>query len=633
MDHLAQKIILILSSLLFLIMAGIFYGLGINESSLTINLLLLLIGAYVLFFANTPLRANHYRKLETQWSTNAQHTEYPRPQLEREQWINLNGSWHYAIRPKQSEMPTSFDGRIEVPFPLESDLSGVARKIRPDQTLWCKTEFVLAKNYKQNNEKLRLHFGAVDWQCELWINHQYVGKHCGGHDAFYFDIENFLVAENVQHLCIAVWDPCSAGVQPRGKQSNRPSNIYYKAVTGIWQSVWLEPLATTHIEYLSYRTDIHKKNITLTLDINDLQTHDEITVQVFNNEKEIAKKTTQQNQFQIQLPEQSKLWSPENPTLYPALITIVRNTKTIDSVTTYFSLRKIEIKKSADNLNRVYLNEEPVFQLGLLDQGWWPDGLYTAPNDAALKFDIEISKAMGFNMIRKHVKVEPARWYYHCDKIGMLVWQDMPTGDKNILPKQKDMKRSETSSSVFHQELDAMIKQLRFFQCIVCWVPFNEGWGQFETNSVLQKVKALDADRLVDGPSGWNDRGFGDFRDYHIYNRKLFIGQQKPGRAEAIGEFGGIGHRIAAHMAVTNSWSYNNTKTPEKLAQRYQNLLLEQMLPLIDKGLCAAVYTQTTDVESEINGLLTYDRKVEKIPVTTLAEIHQKVFRHFNNIV
>lgn len=623
---LASKIIIILSSLLCLVMAAIFFQLGINDVSLLLNTFLLIAGGYLLFVANTPLRANRYRELKTRWSDEAQHKEYPRPQLQRENWLNLNGVWDYALRPKDAPAPTVFDGKINVPFPLESNLSGVAKKIRPQQKLWYHTTF----NKPLAFQRLRLHFGAVDWECEVWINDQWLGKHSGGHDAFYFDIEKYLTTEAQQKLCVSVWDPCDAGVQPRGKQSRRPSNIYYKAVTGIWQTVWLEPLPDTAIETLNYVANIDDRTLALEISCSAWQSDDEIKVQVFDGAQEIANIISTEKHFQLSLPATTQCWSPDNPKLYPTVISIIRQKKIIDSINTYFALREIKIKPDQQGINRVYLNKQAIFQLGLLDQGWWPDGLYTAPNDEALKYDIEISKAMGFNMIRKHVKVEPARWYFHCDTIGMLVWQDMPTGDKNILPRQKDLKRSEASKKIFHQELDAMLAQLRCFPSIVCWVPFNEGWGQFDTNNVLQKVKRIDPSRLVDGPSGWNDRSYGDFRDYHIYMRKLFIGKQKTGRAEAIGEFGGIGHRIKSHMAVTNSWSYNNVKNLELLKQKYRTLYEQQLLPLIEQGLCAVVYTQTTDVESEINGLLTYDREIEKIPVQDLQEIHQQVYQRFN---
>lgn len=615
---------------------------GINFITIAISLIIASTGIYFLFFADTLLRANNYRLLKTQWSdlpkNKTPHPEYPRPQLVRDRWLNLNGDWQYAIRPKKQKQPEIFDGHIVVPFPIESLLSGTGngndkkwgKRVSHKQRLWYKRHFNLDE-LKSNNENLILHFGGVDWHCEVWINQQYVGEHKGAHDAFNFDITSFLSEDTEQEILVSVWDPCNKGPQPRGKQVNRPGNIYYTPVTGIWQTVWLEPVAKTYIQDLTFTSNIVDKTLCVQVLADNLLPGDKLKVSAFDKGEILSEGLVTNGQALINLPKDKiELWSCESPKCYDLTLEISRDESLIDTVKSYFALRKIELKPDHKGINRLFLNNEPQFQLGLLDQGWWPDGLYTAPSDDALKYDIEMTKAMGFNMIRKHVKVEPSRWYYHCDKLGMLVWQDMPTGDKNILPKQKDIVRSPESVEIFHQELDAMLKQLRFFQSIVCWVPFNEGWGQFDTNNILRKVKDFDPSRLVDGPSGWVDRGEGDMRDYHIYNRKLYVGAPEQTRALAIGEFGGIGHRLPQHMAVTNAWSYNNTKSLEHLEKRYEKLYAEQLLPLIEQGLSAAVYTQTTDVESEINGLMTYDRSVIKIPLPVMRSVHQSVYDTFN---
>jgi hypothetical protein len=601
---------------------------GFSLYALAFSVFVLLFGYWILYLANTPFRANRYRKLETPWTDKAGWKEYPRPQLQREHWINLNGTWQCAIQSKNKlqDQIESFDLNINVPFPVESLLSGVEKKVGAKNKLWYRRTY---EKPETKNGRLRLHFGAVDWETEVWVNGQYAGKHQGGHNAFYFDIESFLNEGKEQEVVVSVWDPTSSDVQPRGKQSNRPSNIYYMPVTGIWQTVWLEPLPEASVANIRYQSDIDERRLDFDIALENFQEDDKLFFKSLDAEFELEL-LRHSGKFSVNLPENIVCWETENPRLYDFQLSIIRGDKVIDSVNSYFALRKVEIKADKKGFNRIFVNNKAVFQLGLLDQGWWPDGLYTPPNEEALRYDIEVSKAMGFNVIRKHVKIEPALWYYYCDLLGVLVWQDMPTGDKNVLPKQKDIVRSPKSKEIFFRELDVMMNQLDFFQSLICWVPFNEGWGQFDTNNVLSYVKQKDASRLVDGPSGWNDRGQGDMRDYHIYNRKLFVGSQKPGRAEVVGEFGGLGYRLEEHMAVTNSWSYKSKKSAEELHEAYQNLMEQELQPLFKKGLAGAIYTQTTDVESEINGLLTYDRKVNKIGAQTLGEIHKGLFRAFD---
>jgi beta-galactosidase/beta-glucuronidase len=534
----------------------------------------------------------------------------------RKDWINLNGLWDYAIRPQTATL-TQYDGHILVPFPLESALSGVKKPLAPEQLLWYHRTFA-APNLK--GKRLLLHFGAVDWRTEVWINGKSVGKHEGGYDPFTFDITSALKGKGADDVVIAVWDPTDSGPQPHGKQVLSPNNIWYTAVSGIWQTVWLEPVPEHCISELSLTPDLDGNRLRLTAHSDS---SGEFGVRVALAGKTVGQGTGQLNQPTDVVLSTIEPWSPDSPTLYDVEITLPEG----DRVTSYFGMRKVEVRKDVAGFNRIYLNGSPLFEIGPLDQGWWPDGLYTAPTDAALRSDIDTLKRMGFNMCRKHVKVEPARYYYWCDKLGFMVWQDMPSA----MPKEHsgvksgsadDLAFTAAEDAIYRRELEAEIRNLHNVTSIVAWVPFNEGWGQHDTNAILQWVKSLDSSRLVDGPSGWEDRGYGDMKDMHQYpGPGMFPPMEN--RASVLGEFGGLGLPIADHLWWNKrNWGYRTFEDRTKLQAGYEDLM-QKLEPLVRQGLAAAIYTQTTDVEGEVNGLMTYDRKVIKYDVVKLGQWHR----------
>ncbi len=587
----------------------------------------------LLLLACASVRADDKPKpMLTRWakdvSADKVHPEYPRPQLVRKDWQNLNGSWDYAIRPKADKRPAKFDGKILVPFPVESTLSGVGKRVGDAQRLWYRRTFSVKRGDK---ERVLLNFGAVDWHAIVWINGKEVGEHKGGYDPFSFDITHALKEEGEQEIVVGVGDPTDKGFQPRGKQVANPGGIFYTPVTGIWQTVWLERVSIGYINSLTIVPNVDEGKIFFATTFVRDMTSGFVEVRVSLRGKEVAKQQFPVDNMgwsasgTITLPKDALvLWSPETPVLYDAEFTY-GDRKDADRVTSYFGMRKIEVKKDKDGFNRLFLNNKPLFQYGPLDQGWWPDGLYTAPTDEALKYDLEVTKKLGFNTVRKHVKVESARWYHHCDKLGLLVWQDMPSGDRSIGGNDPDINRSEDSSKNYYREWGAIIDTLRNHPCIVVWVPFNEGWGQFDTNAVLNWTMKRDPSRLVDGPSGWTDRGGGHMHDMHNYpNPNMPKPEAK--RAVVLGEFGGLGLPLEGHLwQKKDNWGYKTFKTREELQTNYE-MLIDRLQPLIGKGLSAAVYTQTTDVEGEVNGLMTYDRAVIKVDADKIAKLHRKLY-------
>lgn len=558
--------------------------------------------------------------------------EYPRPQMVRDEksWTNLNGLWDYAILDKVADRPREEDwqGKILVPFCVESALSGVGKTVGPDKRLWYRRW--VSRDEIKGAGRLLLHFGASDWETVVYVNGIKAGEHRGGYDPFTIDItEPFATTKSDRdEIVVSVLDPTDAGFQPRGKQVQRPGGIFYTSVTGIWQTVWLERVPQTYIRGVRIDPDFDKLQATITIDVD---APDKEVFMLFKSEVSTSDESTE---FEgstagksLTIPTEAiYAWRPDSPILHEVTITLRRNGEPADdTVTTYFGLRKVEMKKDDDGFNRLFLNNEPLFQYGPLDQGWWPDGLYTAPTDEALKWDIEMTKQLGFNMCRKHVKVEPARWYYWCDKLGLMVWQDMPNGDRHIGGSDPDIERSEESEAVYRREWQAIVNATRHFPSIVAWVPFNEGWGQFKTNEILDWTKKLDGTRLVDGPSGWTDRGGGDMHDMHAYpGPAMFPVEEK--RASVLGEFGGLGLPLEGHLwQQKDNWGYRTYRTKEELQQNYE-MLIHKLRPLIGKGLAAAVYTQTTDVEGEVNGLITYDREVVKLDVQRLAKLHAKLY-------
>ncbi len=560
--------------------------------------------------------------------------EYPRPQLVRGNWKNLNGLWQYAILPKQQEtIPNDFSGNLLVPFAVESALSGVGKTVGKDSVLWYQRSMTLPSTFKNNI--VLLHFGAVDWLCDVYVNGKKAGTHQGGYDPFSFDVTALLNKKGDQQIAVRVWDPSDDGPQPRGKQVNKPNGIWYTPVTGIWQTVWVEAVPQTYIAATKQTPDIDKKQVNISADVHNLLPGDQLIVSAWKGSEKLAEEKPSGNTVALTIPD-PQLWSPAHPFLYDLKISIVRKGKTVDAVTSYFAMRKISMAADNNGMQRMMLNNEFVFQYGPLDQGWWPDGLYTAPTDEALKFDIEKTKEMGFNMIRKHVKVEPARWYRYCDELGILVWQDMPSGDlgnrwesrPGIFGRATDKARTPESEAIYKTEWGEIMQDLYNFPCIVVWVPFNEAWGQFKTREIVTHTMEKDPSRLVNTASGGNFEDVGPIIDLHNYPEPLMPDPVLFGakRILVLGEFGGLGLPLEGHTwQDTKNWGYQTFKTREDLQKRYAELM-DRIPALIEKGLSAAVYTQTTDVEVETNGLMTYDRKETKIPAATLKSLHAKLY-------
>lgn len=579
-------------------------------------------------------------KIKTQWANKVDVAkplpEYPRPQLIRPGWQNLNGLWDYAITPKTTSEtpPANFDGKILVPFAVESSLSGVGRRVGKDSLLWYRTSIPFSSKLK--SEKALLHFGAVDWECDVYVNGQKAGTHQGGYDPFSFDITSLLKKGEQQEITLRVWDPSSDGPQPRGKQIKNPRGIWYTPVTGIWQTVWLEKVPTSYIESTKNTPDIDKNIVAVSAIAQNAEPGDILRIRAWDKNMMMSEKEVNLDAT-AELPVvNTVLWEPGKPHLYELTVALVRKNKVVDEVRSYFAMRKISRQADAEGIQRMLVNDKFVFQYGPLDQGWWPDGLYTAPTDSALLFDVQKTRDMGFNMIRKHVKVEPARWYYHCDLLGMLVWQDMPSGDlgnewesrPGVEGKGTERDRTSESESIFRREWKAIMDANHNFPSIVVWVPFNEAWGQFKTEEITKWTADYDPSRLVNSASGGNFHYVGDIIDIHNYPAPVMPAPKLYGKEQVIvlGEFGGLGLPVEGHTwQEKNNWGYQTFKNADELTQRYEGFT-DDLVGLIKKGLSAAVYTQTTDVEVETNGLMTYDREVIKIPVEKLESANRKLY-------
>jgi len=564
--------------------------------------------------------------LKTRWAKDVSPTdvlpEYPRPQLVRKDWLNLNGLWSLASAPKDAARPEAFPNQILVPFPVESALSGVMRPVGENDRLWYRRTFDIPRRWV--GRRILLHFGAVDFEAHVWVNGSEVGSHSGGYDAFTFDITEALKPAAPNELLVSVWDPTDAGTQPRGKQVRKPNGIWYTSTSGLWQTVWIEPVAAAYVTALTILPDVDHSSVSVRATTPALLGAYVLEVSVRDGFSSVASASVPAGQeVRLSIP-RPKLWSPEHPHLYGLVVKLKLGSDTIDQVESYFGLRKISLGKDSKGFTRLLLNNQPYFQFGPLDQGFWPDGLYTAPTDAALRYDIEMTRKLGFNLARKHVKVEPERWYYWCDKLGLLVWQDMPSGDKYIRPEGQDITRSRESAGEFERELRALVSGRGNHPCIVMWVPFNEGWGQWDTARVAEMVRKLDPSRLVDDASGWVDRGAGDVFDLHKYPGPD-AHPAEANRASVLGEFGGLGLPIQGHTWQSEkNWGYRSFTNNAALTAAYLDLV-GKLFPLVEeKGLSAAVYTQTTDVEIEVNGLMTYDRALVKMDAKAIAAANRR---------
>ena len=600
-----------------------------------LNWLILATGLAVLTATATAAWQPAQGPLMTRWAKDVKPDEalpeYPRPQMVRAEWQNLNGLWDYAIVARDSTQPAQWAGQILVPFPIESALSGVMKPLNPDERLWYHRAFDVPKKWK--GKRVLLHFSAVDWETTVFINGQELGTHRGGYDGFSFDITDALKPPGKQEIVVAVWDPTDDGPQAHGKQVRHPNGIWYTSTSGIWQTVWLEPVAPDRIESLKVTPEFDQsaENVDVTTFASPVG---ELTIKVeaLDGKKIVASnqlpvtsaKGQSRSHIILNIPE-AKSWSPDNPFLYGLKLTLQENGKTIDEVKSYFGMRKISVRPDADGTPRLCLNNQPLFEFGPLDQGFWPDGIYTAPTDEALRHDIEVIKKLGFNLARKHVKVEPDRWYYWADKLGLLVWQDMPSSSVGDNQNDKIRAGNEAAAQQFESELRALIEGRGNHPCIVMWVPFNEGWGQYDTARITEMVKQLDPSRLVDNASGWTDHGAGDVLDMHHYPAPA-VPKLETKRAAVLGEFGGLGLPVHGHTwQAEKNWGYQSFTNSAALTAAYLELV-EKLRPLAGKpGLAAAVYTQTTDCEVEVNGLMTYDRAIVKMDAAKIADANRRI--------
>lgn len=546
--------------------------------------------------------------------------EYPRPQLRRESFLNLNGVWQYAVSTLNSE-PEEYDGDIVVPFPLESELSGVGRVLQPGEYLWYRREFTLPEDF--NVGRVLLHFGAVDQCARVWVNGMDACTHTGGYLPFSADITDLLF-EGENTLVVRVTDDTDRSYHTRGKQKLKPGGIWYSPVSGIWQTVWCESVPENYISSLFITPHLEDGSVELLVMGGEGAVRAVIDGDAYDFEAGTS--------ALLKLRE-VRAWSPEEPYLYKLELAMGD-----DRVESYFAMRSVGIGEDRNGVKRLLLNGKPYFQNGLLDQGWWPDGLYTAPSDEALAFDIAAAKTMGFNMLRKHVKVEPLRWYYHCDRLGMLVWQDMPngggaysaltvsapllTGSHSRDDKySKFARREEKGRDEFREELLDMVSHLYNAPSIVTWVIFNEGWGQFDSDKCAEAVLELDSSRILDRTSGWHDQGSGELRSIHLYFDDYKHKPDKLGRCVVLSEFGGYTLPIDGHAWPGKPFGYKKFDSQEKFRRALTLLYDGQIRPACMSGLAAAIYTQLTDVENELNGLITYDRRVIKLSPADIKRI------------
>jgi len=548
------------------------------------------------------------------------HPQYPRPQLMRQTWLNLNGLWEFEIADDLETVPfgLKLSKKILVPFPIESALSGVKKQTKH---AWYLRRFILPEIW--NNKRILLHFGAVDWEAHIYVNGINMGIHRGGYDPFSIDITKALIPNGTQELIVGVFDPSDEGDQPRGKQVHKPRSIWYTPITGIWQTVWLEPVPDLYIESLQMIPDVDEKCLRIKAQVNTTDANSEIEALVTDGQKQICLETGSSSKELILPLSDPKLWSPDSPFLYDLQVSLRDGNKPIDSVNSYFGMRKIVVGKDKDDVTRILLNDQFEFQVGPLDQGYWPDGLYTAPTDNALKYDIDITKELGFNMTRKHAKVEPHRWYYWCDKMGLLVWQDIPSGNNTTKAGQVQ----------FENEMRQIIREYYNHPSIIMWVIFNEAWGQFDDQRMTSIARDLDPYRIISNVSGWHDAGQGDIIDVHCYPGPGWI-EAETNRAAVIGEYGGPRLKIDGHTwADQSEWGYFNLSSRKELTDCYVSMMKDIYQKVPFPGVSAAVFTQLTDVEIECNGLLTYDREIVKVDIDRIKAANRGKFESLGKIV
>lgn len=583
--------------------------------------------------------------MKTRWTDNVNIDmplhEYPRPQLKRYLWTNLNGQYDCTVNEDFEKIPQNYDMKITVPFAVETPLSGVERKLFPGEILWYRRYFELDDEYE--NKRVILHFGAVDWECKVYINGKMVGGHTGGYIPFSFEITDYL-KQGENELVVGVFDPTDKMYQQRGKQSLEPHSIWYTATSGIWQTVWIEGINDYYIRSVKITPDIDEFCIHTDVDTNVDFTDYKIFATIYDEEeKEIYSGYV--NDIDVITMKSFKLWTPEKPNLYNIMFELFVGDVLYDTVVSYFGMRKFSVGLDDNSIPRLMLNNKVYFQTGVLDQGYWPDGGMTAPTDEALAFDIRVMKSLGFNMIRKHVKVEPLRWYYHCDRLGMIVWQDMVSGGEvknhtlevvlahisDTFSRGEDRENADRSfddsRQMYRDELNQMINTLYNSVCVGCWVLFNEGWGQFDANRIAQHVKELDMSRVVDHASGWFDMGGGDLKSIHRYVLKVRLPDMKnENRPIVLSEFGGYKRKVENHVLYPGKgFGYKHFKNKKTLTSGYEKLIEKQIVPLVSKGLSAIVYTQLSDVESELNGIMSYDREIIKIDGKVIQKLNKRL--------
>lgn len=562
--------------------------------------------------------------------------EYPRPQLRRNSYLNLNGIWEYAIT-KTAEKPAAMQGEIVVPFSPETPLSGVGHILQPDEYLWYRRSVTLPEGFFRGG-RLLLHFGAVDQRCTVWVNGQEAGSHTGGYLPFALDVTE-LIEGDAFTLELRVTDPTDTGSLSRGKQRLKNTGIWYTPQSGIWQAVWMECVPENYLRSLRITPKPEENAVHIRLEADDPAM---AAVTICRDGGIIAEGQTDENgESTLTIPaEELRLWSPEDPFLYDAAITLTGG----DKVESYFGMRAFGIGRDEKGLPRLLLNGKPYFQNGLLDQGYWSDGYYTAPSDEALIHDIAEMKRLGFNMLRKHIKVEPLRWYYHCDRLGMLVWQDMMNGGESYSPlsiyvfsnlglRVKDdryryfSRSDEAGRTHYYEELGQMIDLLYNTVSLALWVPFNEGWGQFDALKAAEFIRKRDDTRPIDHASGWYDQGGGDIKSIHWYFRPYHHKQPpKEQRPICLTEYGGYNCAVPGHCWGEGAeFGYKKIADPAEFNRAFQKLMEEQIIPAKERGLAAAVYTQVSDVEGERNGLLTYDRKVCKANEAIFRAVNAKL--------